>query len=157
MCRGPIPSRVLWSQMGASAIEGQFAWARLGILPVIQTPWSMWKALHPETTVLSTSTGYSRNYSLDVYQQQGYTWNSAIYFNQTAPIDSRYHPKLWVLGLLGENTTKAYPYSTLGERTVINDTFEGQDVVVVFDRRVWLAVAFSRSVEGRRLTFEFVE
>lgn len=53
----------LWSQLMSQAISGSHKAKRLHSLPVLHTTWQDWKTRHPETLVLSTDTGYSRNYS----------------------------------------------------------------------------------------------
>ena len=91
-----------------------------------------------------------------VYVIQGYTNNRQIYFPQETPIDDRFHPKEMVFGLVMDQTAKAYPFSEMGDRKVINDTLENQEIVVVFQKSAQSAVAFSRRVAGRSLTFELV-
>lgn len=65
-----------------------------------------------------------------------------------------------VLGLLGANTAKAYPFSRLETsvgRRVLNDEFAGEQIVVVHQQNAQLTLAFSRQVNGRLLNFELVE
>ncbi len=149
-------SSSIWSQMRLSSIQGERAGERLNLLPIFQGTWAAWKELHPETTVLSSRTGYSRSYQADIYVIQGYTNNRQIYFPQETPIDERFHPKEMVFGLLMDQTAKAYPFSEMGDRKVINDTLANQEIVVVFQKSAKSAVAFSRRVAGRSLTFELV-
>lgn len=53
----------LWSQMRVEGICGRFARTVPVLLPVAQSTWAAWKALHPETTVVSFDQGFSRNYN----------------------------------------------------------------------------------------------
>jgi hypothetical protein len=53
----------LWSQMRVQAVCGSLASTRPPLRPVVQTTWAAWRAWHPDTTVLSTNTGFARNYA----------------------------------------------------------------------------------------------
>ena len=52
----------LWSQIAATAISGPLRGEGLTLLPVAHTTWADWRKRYPDTTVLSTDTGYSRDY-----------------------------------------------------------------------------------------------
>jgi hypothetical protein len=146
-----------WSQMGSGSIAGSREGERLELLPVFQSTWAAWKALFPGTTVLSTSTGYGRDYRVDNFIQGGYTTNSAIFFPQGPAVDPKFHPKEMVLGLLGDEAAKAYPFAKMGTQKVINDTFDDGPIVVFYQKSAQLALAYNRQVDGRVLTFEIAE
>ncbi len=117
-------SRSLWSQMRANAIAGNAVPAGIDLVPVFQGTWAAWKAMYPESQVLTRNTGFIRDYTGDIYIDRGYTTNNQIWLAQSPAIDERYHPKEMVLGLLSDTHTKAYPFSTLVEEPVVNDSFE---------------------------------
>ena len=50
----------LWSQMRVQSVCGNLRATRPALKPVVQSTWVAWKALHPETTVVSFTTGFSR-------------------------------------------------------------------------------------------------
>ena len=152
-------SSSFWSQMGLAVIRGERAGQRLRLLPVFQGTWRAWKELFPHTTVLSTETGYSRNYGRDIYLSSGYTGSREIWFPQAQPIDDRFHPKRMTLGLIGESGTRAYLFdrlAALGEHAVLNDRFESLPVVIVYDGPGSVAAPYSRVVADRALTFTVV-
>jgi hypothetical protein len=49
----------LRSQMRVEAICGSFSGTVPGLLPVVQSTWSAWKALHPDTTIVSFRAGFN--------------------------------------------------------------------------------------------------
>lgn len=57
----------LWLQVKRRAVTGPMTGTRLEILPSTLTTWSKWLKKHPQTEVLTTETGYSRDYSRDPY------------------------------------------------------------------------------------------
>ena len=52
----------LWSQLLAQAISGPKPGQQLEAVPVTNTTWTDWRARHPDSLVLSSSTGYTRDY-----------------------------------------------------------------------------------------------
>ena len=147
-------TRSLWPQMRANVIAGDAVPSKVDLLPVFQGRWDPWKALYPESRVLTRETGFVRDYSGDIYIQRGYTMNAEIWFAQAPAIDERFHPKEMVLGLLNETLAKAYPFSTLQDIPVVNDNFGGKDIVIAYCQQGAMAVPFHRVVDGRSLTFE---
>ena len=59
-----------------------------------------------------------------------------------------------VLGVRLDGESKAYPFSAMGERAVINDRVGGVDIAVVWDRASVLVVPYTRVVDGQTLTFD---
>ena len=56
-----------WPQVLATAIEGPFAGRSLREFRLDWTTWERWRTAHPETRVLTESTGYVRDYGRDPY------------------------------------------------------------------------------------------
>ena len=56
-----------YSQMQMRGVNGERKGERLETFQVFQTKWSTWKELFPEAMVLTTETGYSRNYDIFLY------------------------------------------------------------------------------------------
>ncbi len=59
-----------------------------------------------------------------------------------------------MIGYIFGGSAKGYAFRTLLETPVINDTFAGRDLLVVFDERSQTGQIFQRTVDGRSLTFE---
>jgi hypothetical protein len=125
-------SDVLWSQIMSKAISGPLKGTSLNALPLTHTSWLDWKNQHPDSLVLSTNTGYSRDYSKSPYG--GYEKSNKIFFPVSAS-DQRFHNKEWVLGVNIGETYKAYPFSELKKVTSpVKDKIAGQQIEVIFDR-----------------------
>ncbi|MGH7253469.1 MAG: DUF3179 domain-containing protein, partial [Nitrospiraceae bacterium] len=69
----------LWSQIAMEAVTGPLIGTKLTPLFLEHTAWGEWKAIHPTTLVLSTQTGYARNYDVDPYF--GYTQRADLMFS----------------------------------------------------------------------------
>lgn len=121
----------LWSQVGMHAVSGPLTGEKLTPVFLEHTIWKDWRAAHPSTVVLSTKTGSFRNYDRDPYA--GYDETSELFFD-TSHVDSRYHPKEWVVGLDIDGETKAYPFLELKKvSSPLVDHVNGRQVTVRFN------------------------
>lgn len=140
----------LWSQLLETAISGRLKGTRLHALPLTHTSWADWLRRHPRTEVLSTDTGFARDYGRDPYA--GYASVQRLLFD-VQHRDERFPLKEWVLGVEVEGTYKAYPFSVLARsvdaRGDLSDTVAGRRLRIRYDRIHGTAEAFD--VEGRPL------
>ncbi len=121
----------LWSQVGMHAVSGSLTGEKLTPMSLEHTIWRDWRTAHPSTGVLSTRTGSFRNYDRDPYE--GYRDSAELFFD-TTHVDSRYHPKEWVVGIDIQGVTKAYPFTELKKvSSPVTDQVNGQRVTVRFN------------------------
>ena len=80
----------LWSQIAMEAVAGPMTGTQVKHLFLAHTTWQEWQHEHPSTLVLSTKTGYARDYDRDRYL--GYVGRPDIMF-AINHVDRRYHPK----------------------------------------------------------------
>lgn len=130
----------LWSQIKKHAISGPLAGRELQALPLTHTTWSAWLREHPDTRVLSTDTGFRRDYARSPYG--GYETERGLYF-PVANKSRRYHPKDRVLGVEIGGQYKAYPFAELSKTDgEVRDRVGGEPVTIRFDRLNESARAF---------------
>ena len=122
----------LWSQILSQSISGKQKGTKLKPIPSSHTSWEKWKKQHPTTLVLSTDTGFQRDYSRSPYGD--YNTNRATYF-PVASKSKRYHPKERVLGITINGVHKAYPFVELARNktNTLEDTFSGNTLRIEFD------------------------
>lgn len=121
----------LWSQVGMHAVSGPLTGEKLRPMFIEHTIWRDWRTAHPSTVVLSARTGSFHNYDRDPYA--GYGESSELFFDITH-VDSRYHPKEWVVGLEIDGVTKAYPFLELNKvSSPVADQVNGQRVTVRYN------------------------
>lgn len=138
----------LWSQILQTAISGPLKGTRLQSVPLTHTSWADWRRRYPATEVLSTDTGFARDYSRDPYA--GYDRVQRLMFD-VQHRDERLPLKEWVLGIEVGGTYKAYPFSALA-RTVdgrgdLLDSVAGRRLRIRYDRSHGTAEAFD--AQGR--------
>jgi len=95
----------LWSQIMQTAVSGPLKGTRLQSLPLAHTSWADWRRRYPATQVLSTETGFERDYARDPYA--GYGQVPRLIFD-VQHRDDRFPLKEWVLGVRVADVHKAY-------------------------------------------------
>ncbi len=150
----------LWPQMMRGARCGPLDGQALEMYPAIEMRWDGWRALHPDTRVISGETGYGPNYRRYPYgDYESVTNPETLYPNPE--FDQRRPPKERVLGIPFEDGGGiAFPFLALDSgaaRRVVRETADGEPVAVFWDRDAEAAMAFWPSVAGQSLTFEVLD
>lgn len=123
----------LWSQLLTRAISGPLLNTSLTLVALEHTTWADWRRRHPNTLVLSTNTGYSRDYTRDPYA--GYEDSHGIYF-PVSHRDRRFHPKERVLGVEINGVFKAYPFAELSQTNgTIHDELNNKKIIIHYDSK----------------------
>lgn len=126
-----LQTQSLWSQLMSQAISGPMKGQRLTTLAISHTTWKEWKSRHPETEVLTTQTGFRRNYRVDPYPNYGRSGRLYFPVNQSSKL---YKRKALVMGLEIDGRFKVYPFDELEEgQARFSDEFQGISFDVLFD------------------------
>lgn len=117
----------LWSQVMGQAVSGPEAGRQLVQLPATMTTWAEWSNRYPETRLLSSNTGYDRDYDVDTYA--GYEESDRLYFPLNH-LDRRLPMKEKVLCIAVEGVYRAYAYSALALQPVVEDQLNGRTFTI---------------------------
>ncbi len=112
----------LWVHTTGEAVKGRLKGSRLEFLPSMVTPWATWKQKYPRTRVLTgrRARGMMGSFALERALER------------------------YGLSVGQGRAVKLYPFDLLTRKIVVNDTFDGKKIVVVFDRESATAAAFER-------------
>ncbi|MCH8935360.1 MAG: DUF3179 domain-containing protein [Gemmatimonadetes bacterium] len=148
-------TETLWAQMCSQAGIGDRQGTQLVQIPAIEMLWVAWKARHPNTLVISSETGFDRNYARNPYEF--YVVNDMLLFPLRDSVDPRRPLKERVLGIPdGGGGGIAIPFGELtgsAETTVIQTEIAGEIVQVLWDREARAAMAFyPRTTDGADAT-----
>lgn len=144
-------------------VSGELQGARLKHVPVLDTTWGQWKKLHPATKVMSPDTPFKEFYTpLGRTPARGNERLAPMFSQTITRGDLRLSPFEKVLGVAlpaasegGKADYRAYPLKAVTDAgNVVNDTAGDEAVVVFVEPSTRTAVAASRKLEGRTLTFE---
>ena len=145
-----------WSQMRLESVNGSLIRTKIDVEHMVETSWATWKELYPDSEVLTTNTGFSRDYSR--YPYGDYKSTNFTNFPITNQ-DNRRHLKDRVLGVQVGPSTKAYPFDLFtGDTTsIIQDNIRGIPIVVIGNAEENFIVAFNRELNGNILNFNSIE
>jgi hypothetical protein len=153
-----------WQQFTGEAIVGDLTGTQLELIPAQLVAWKDFKAAYPNGTVLSNR---GRPYGQNPYV--GYDSSPQPFLFLGTP-DPRLPATERVLGVFSGKSAAAYPLSVIAEKSVIEDTFEGQKIVIFYEpgqvsaldkgeiaesREVGSAAMFSPEIDGQALTFSY--
>ena len=148
-----------WSQMQLRGVRGENSGKIIETVDVIETNWSTWKEMYPNSQVLTTETGFSRNYQGFAYGRSYLTSNGTLFPVKNE--DNRLQDKERVHGIIAdtpaneEAAVKVYVINDMeGGINVIEDTFQGIEHVIVGSGELNLAASFERNLDGTMLNFE---
>jgi len=144
----------LWPQMFRSARCGSKDGITLDMVPLVEMTWEGWRALHPNTKVVSSNTGFNRDYTAYPYGNYDRTDNSSLLFPMS--VDTRRPAKERALGIPVGTGGIAFPYGVLdgiGPVAKAQVELEGKQVVVFWSRQAQAAMAYDAEMNGEPLTF----
>lgn len=125
----------LWPQMLGTCVLGNFTGLALHEVRVTWTPWGRWKAVHPNTRVLTEDTGQAFNYDREVYgsynPRGGYYDSNNIMFEPLVR-DERHHPKTVFIGARSVDGAVAFLKDRLREGHLVETTVGGVPYVAAY-------------------------
>lgn len=142
-----------WSQMRLDCVNGALLGTKIETFQLVETTWATWKAMYPLTKVVSTETGFNRNYGN--YPYGNYKTNNEFLLFPVAPKDERLPAKERVMGIIINGNAKVYRFGALpGDLMVRNDIFRETEIVFLGSETHNFMLAFERRTEdGTLLNF----
>lgn len=123
-------TETLWDQVEATAIVGPMTGEKLELIPVTITRWSRWRAAHADTLVLSTDTGYYKDYASDPYAN--YRQTTGLMFPVMRE-DDRIPPKSVVYGFQLEEQPIAFTDTLLQKHGSYTHELSGRALTVTLN------------------------
>ncbi len=127
----------LWSTLEGEPVIGPLTGKniRLPFRSVVTTSWGEWKKRHPESSVLSLDTGYTRDYGEGVAYKDYFATDDLMF--QVPEPDTRLNNKDVILAIrIPDRTEKSLAISSkfLAKSPVYSTSFEGVQLTVFTDR-----------------------
>jgi hypothetical protein len=149
-----------WPQIHSQAVTGSQRGVRLQRLHVTWTTWALWKAAFPSSLVLSTTTGYTRNYQHDPYGSYN---DTDSYYQKGGPFfpvmneDDRLSDKTVVIGIDTYYSQYAVEKESLRMNKVLNLEVGNESVVALYNANLDDVRVFSRTLNDTTYTFEYTD
>lgn len=120
-----------WQQLTGEGLAGAFAGKILEIVPSQVVSFGSFAERYPDSLIMSRETGYNRQYGVNPYT--GYDSRTGNPFLFRDAVDPRLSPPVaHVLAATIDGVPIAYPFATLREEGVINDTVAETPLVIFF-------------------------
>jgi len=149
-------SKSNWSQMRLQCVNGQLIGNEIETSKIIETTYKTWREMYPSSKILSTNTGFGRQYGN--YPYGGYRTNNDLIFPVSLE-DNRLHKKVRVLGLIAGGQTMAFVINSFSaDVSVKNIAFGGEEFVVIGSSGKNYAAAYKRKLnDGTTLEFAITQ
>lgn len=154
-----------WVQMRLRAIHGPRMGESIEPLNVIETRWDTWKSMYPNSKVLTTKTGFNRDYESYAYGKDYSQDDGIILFPIRYSDDTRLNNKARVHGIIADESVnedspvRVYEHEKFNEGIeVVHDEFEDTKYVVIGSSSRDFAIAYKATLrDGTELSFESVQ
>ncbi|MDP9021862.1 MAG: DUF3179 domain-containing protein [Actinomycetota bacterium] len=144
-----------WPQILGRAIDGPRRGDELEEFPLEWTTWGRWREVHPDTAVLSTETGYLRDYGSDPYGSYnplgGYYEPDSRRLFPVMYEDERFPAKEVFFGAKVGDGRLAVRKSLVRDRRVVAASCPGGPVVFLYDPALDTGRAFVAEIDGQRV------
>ena len=116
-----------WQQIDGLAIVGELTGQELKEISIDTVVWGEWKAIHPDSEVLSQDTGINRNYGRDPY---GNYYEDSFLIFPVENRDNRIFAKDLVFGVEINGVYKAYREIDVKKAGVIEDVVNNVNIKI---------------------------
>lgn len=145
-----------WAQMHNLSVHGEYIGTTAHTLNIIETKWSTWKKSYPSSSILSTETGFSRDY--DDYPYGDFKTDDDSFLFPVENEDDRLPSKDRVHGIQIDSTYVVYPIKEFGnDITVTNTEIKNEKVVVFGSIDDNMVESYFRTVDGAVIEFHAVQ
>jgi len=120
----------LWSQLEMKAVSGREAGKKLTWLSSEYMSWKSWREKYPAGEVLSTDTGYNRNYGGNAYA--GYFASDRTMFPVPVFRDELEN-KDKIIGIIINDRAKAFPLDSFKNSSFINESVGDTSIRIAYD------------------------
>jgi hypothetical protein len=135
-----LETQTEWAQIPGEPLRGPLDGHRLEPRPSVWTDWKTWKTEHPDTTVLNLSRVSDENH------------HDVVYSSSSAK-RSYFGALQW--GLARGTRAMSWPLTQLAHQPVVNSSFAGDPLLILFDTWSCTVTAFDRRIDSKTLLFDW--
>ena len=140
-----------WSQLELQCVNGELT----GTIPETtvfpELTWGLWKKLFPDSRVVSTNTGFSRQYS--IYPYGDYKSNNDRFIYPIPPLTNNIPSKERVYTIYSGDKAKVYRFQNFENGKIIKDAFDGKDYILIGNSE--FIVSFELNETNKELDFSY--
>lgn len=137
-----------WRQATGEAIVGPMKGKSLKEFPSSQLALDAWLRQYPQSMVMQPDTLYNERYfRLEDYDAG--TMQSKLVRRDTFS----WRPKSWIVGVMNDQTPKAYDWNELVKKRIIEDSINAQPIILAIENDINSFHVYDRRVQGVALNF----
>ncbi len=142
----------VWAPYDGVCMDGRLRGAVIPQLPLVQTTWAQWRRRYPETVVTLAPEKLRGGHGSEQYI--GRPGVSGDFRQSIGHWDERLPENELILGVTVSRAARGYPLRELEKvGAPVNDVLGGHPIVILADPTHYLAIAFSRALNGQVLEF----
>lgn len=142
-----------WSQLKLECVNGDLIGDKPELISVIETTWGTWKTLYPDTKILSTATGFDRDYGNSSSPYGDYRWNHNRFIFPPAFVNSALPNKERVHAIIDGDNSKVYQFHHFTNGKAITEVYNGWKYLIVGNEN--LIYSYKLVGEHTDLLFEY--
>ncbi|MGI9533293.1 DUF3179 domain-containing protein [Lutimonas sp.] len=142
-----------WSQLTAKCVNGELIGSSPETTVLVELSWGLWKTLYPDSRVLTTNTGHSRQYAL--YPYGGYRTDNEQFIYPIEPLKNNVPAKERVYVINDEEKAKVYRFSNFEGGKIIRDQFQGKDYLIIGNADFIVSFELDDNTRNFEFTYEF--
>jgi hypothetical protein len=121
---------------------------RASTFPLIETSWSTWLELYPNSEVVNFETGHNRNYQTYPYTRgnEDYRYDDFLIF-PVSHENGKFSTKERVLGIIGANNVTVIPFPDSGS-DLLKERINGEELLIYRNKEKNLMFAYQALTEG---------
>ena len=146
-----------WSQIMGECVNGELVGRSIKTHHLVETTWLTWKNMFPSSSVMSTETGYNRDYK--VYPYGGYMLIDDFLLFPVSHTDDRIPNKERVHGIVFLGLARVYTFSEFEDGVIAKqETIRGRKFVIAGSSEDNFIVSYySDPGDGTELEFKGVQ
>ncbi|NND09297.1 MAG: DUF3179 domain-containing protein [Saprospiraceae bacterium] len=145
-----------WSQLRLQCVQGALKSTQVETYLVAEMSWKTWQTMFPNENVITTETGFARNYGRYPYGDYKVNNNNILF--PLGDSDNRLPFKERVLSLIIMEKSRVYTFNHFEDGlNIINDTFMGVDVVVVGSKPDNFMIVYGNNSPLGKLDFKALD
>ncbi len=143
-----------WSQILGESVNGNLVCTEVNTFNVVETTWGTWKAMYPNSSVLSISTGFDFDYENTSFGAALSPVSGLVF--PVNPLDERLPIYERVHGIINDGKAKVYQFNNFqGGTSIIEDTQVIEPIIIVGNQDQNFIVSFmGRLEDGSTPQFE---
>jgi len=143
-----------WSQLKLECVNGVLKGAKPDVTVLPEMTWGVWKKIYPQSKVVSTNTGFPRDYAN--YPYGGYKTNHNYFIFPVNPLINNIPAKERVHAIISGTNAKVYRFNEFADGKVfVDNSFNNKKYLIVGNQNFILTFQLDKNTEDLNFIYDF--